>query len=184
MKRKILVLMCLLSITLFVGCGQITSPQPDPREREIIVFLNENKYDEAREIAKKLYDGEDKRLREILVLINESEEINKQRVQIRQQSKQTVEKYNPSAKLEIQQGHRYEVRGDYIYINGKIRNVSNSIVTYFEVRVDFMDDIGQVLDSDYTNDGLTLNPGDMREFEIMHRLINYKTYKLSIGDVK
>jgi len=95
------------------------------------------------------------------------------------------EKAFPKTKLEIQKDNTREIRGDYIYINGSVKNVSNSDINYFEVRVDFKDEDGNVLDSNYTNDRLTLKPGDKREFEIMHRWNDdYAKYQLSIGDVK
>jgi len=48
-----------------------------------------------------------------------------------------------------------------------------------------VDKNGQVLDSDYTNDGLVLSPGEMREFEIMHKYRSeYEKYNLSIGEIK
>lgn len=72
-----------------------------------------------------------------------------------------------------------------IQVTGRVKNVSDSDISYFEVRIDFKDNNGNILNSDYTNDGLLLKPNDMREFEIMSKWNNsYKQYELSIGDIK
>ena len=42
-----------------------------------------------------------------------------------------------------------------------------------------------IIDSDYTNEGLDLLPGSMREFEVMHRdNLKYHDVKVKIGDVR
>lgn len=74
----------------------------------------------------------------------------------------------PSEILQIQDGWTWTTDGDYTYIKGSIRNSSAYPVEYWEITAEYLDASGQVLDSDYTNDGQTLNSGDMKEFEIMH----------------
>ena len=75
--------------------------------------------------------------------------------------------------------------GDYIYINGSVTNTSSSkTISYFEVEAKFYDSKGNVIDSDWTNDGDDLEPGESRKFEIMHKYdSNTKDIRLSIKDV-
>lgn len=175
MKTKFKLITCLLLLLFIVGCS---NQNPDPREREIIQLLNDKKYDEATVRANELYKGEDKKLAEILDYINDDIERELTR-------KQMLEEVYPSSKLEIQPGYTNEVKGDYYYITGRVKNSSNTDINYFEIQCNFLDKNGQVLDSDYTNDNLVLKPGELREFEIMHQYKpEYKRYELSIGDVK
>ncbi len=58
-------------------------------------------------------------------------------------------------------------------------------ISYFEVEAKFYDDYGNVIDSDWTNDSKDLEPGDTRQFEIMHRYnSDEKDIRLSIKDVR
>ena len=48
-----------------------------------------------------------------------------------------------------------------------------------------MDSNGNVLDTDYTNSGETIRPGNQKEFEIMHRVDNeYTKVRIFINEVK
>ncbi|KAF1085680.1 hypothetical protein SPSYN_01824 [Sporotomaculum syntrophicum] len=162
------------AILLLSACSQ----KVDPREKEIVQLLNNKNYDEAVQRANELYKDENDKLVEIINYIEEDKERDLYR-------KQMKEEIYPSSKLEIQQNHKSKIQNDYIYITGRVKNVSNKDINYFEVRCDFLDKNDQVLDSDYTNDNLVLKPGEMREFEIMHRYKDeYEKYKLLIGDVK
>ena len=75
--------------------------------------------------------------------------------------------------------------GNYIYINGSVTNTSSSkIINYFEVEAKFYDSKGNVIDSDWTNDGEKLEPGESRKFEIMHKYdSSVDAIRLSIKDV-
>jgi len=75
--------------------------------------------------------------------------------------------------------------GNYIYINGSVTNTSSSkIINYFEVEAKFYDSKGNVIDSDWTNDGDKLEPGESRKFEIMHKYdSSVDAIRLSIKDV-
>ena len=75
--------------------------------------------------------------------------------------------------------------GNYIYINGSVTNTSSSkTISYFEVEAKFYDSKGNVIDSDWTNDGADLEPGESRKFEIMHKYdSNVNDIRLSIKDV-
>lgn len=173
MKRCLILVLCLF--LLVVGCSQ---SQTDPREKEVLQALGgtDYNYDAAIRKAKELYDGEE--LEEVLNWLEED------RKKIEEHQKKIRETLHPSTKLKIQPGFTHYTKGDYIYINGTVKNVSDTDIRYFEVRVDFLDEKEQVVDSDYTNDGLLLRSGDMREFEIMHKWNpKYKSFKLSVGDV-
>lgn len=75
--------------------------------------------------------------------------------------------------------------GDYIYINGSVKNNSDKSISYYEVLAKFLDDSNSVLDSDYTNDGMSLKPNEQKEFEIMHKFNpSYSDMVLSIENVK
>lgn len=137
-----------------------------------------DEYEEAIELTNELYEDEDEKREEILSWIVESYERDKE-------IQRAINDLYPSQKLEIQPEYKLEIEGNYVYTIGRIKNVSDKPVSYFEIKVDFLDDDEQVLNSDYTNDGLKLNPGDMREFKIMTKWnSDYKKYRLSIGDVK
>jgi hypothetical protein len=176
MRKIIISVLCVILIINLIGCSNLQQQKVDPREKEIIILLNEQKYDEAISKATELFAGEDK-LDQILEYINKDIEIEKQR--------KGLQHNDLSYKLEIQSGFTHEIKDKYIYVRGRVKNVSDSDISYFEVRIDFKDNDGNVLNSDYINDGLLLKPNDMREFEIMSKWDNsYKQYELSIGDIK
>jgi hypothetical protein len=167
-KRYAKVLLCcilIFTLPLLTACNKV-----DQREKEVVQLVAIGAYDRAIRSAEKSYKG--KELDEMIYWIN-SKKPNTTKAQAQ------------TKKLEIQSEYTDKVKGDYIYITGRVKNISDTNISYFEVRCDFLDDDKKVLDSDYTNNGLTLKSGEMREFEIMHKYSNkYKNYKLSIGDVK
>lgn len=80
---------------------------------------------------------------------------------------------------------QWKKKGDYVYIDGVVKNVSkNRTINYFEVEANFYDEYGDVIDSDWTNDGDELAPGESRPFDMMHKY-NYKTenIRLSVREV-
>lgn len=74
----------------------------------------------------------------------------------------------------------------YIYITGTVTNTSYSkTIGYYAVEAKFYDKYGNVIDSDWTNDGQDLAPGESRKFRIMHKYSSdEKDIKLSIKDVR
>lgn len=165
MKTKFKLIACLLLLLFIVGCS---NQNTDPREEQIVQLVVNEKYDEAISKANELYQG--KELEEMIYWINKSKPVIKQ---------------SQTNKLEIQSGHTGSAKGDYYYITGRVKNNSNTDINYFEVVCKFLDENDQVLDSDYTNDSLVLKPGEMREFEIMHKYRDeYEKYQLFIGEVK
>lgn len=177
-KFKILffILSCVLFSLMFCGCGS----KPDPREREIVILLNEQNYDGAIEKAKEIYKDDDKRLERTIDLINES------RLRNKEWSKKLSDYYStPSDKLEIQPGWENILDGDYRYITGRVKNVSDESITYFKLVAEFLDDKENVLDTDYTNSSETIRPGSMKEFKIMHKeQKDYGKVRLFIEEVQ
>lgn len=74
---------------------------------------------------------------------------------------------------------------NYIYIKGSVTNISSSkTISYFKIEAKFYDQYGKVIDSDWTNDGDDLGPGETRQFEIMHKYNNDEVdIKLSVAEV-
>ena len=86
--------------------------------------------------------------------------------------------------LKIESGWTWRVDGDYIYIDGSVKNISEKTIDYFEVGASFLDSNGNVLDSDYTNNAQPLLPNTSRKFEIMHKHdSNYNKVSLCIQKV-
>lgn len=75
--------------------------------------------------------------------------------------------------------------GKYIYISGSVTNISNfKTISYFEIEAKFYDNNGNVLDSEWTNDGDDLAPGESRSFEIIHKYSPAESnIKLFVKDV-
>lgn len=76
-------------------------------------------------------------------------------------------------------------RGNYVYIKGTVTNNSSSkTISYFKIMAKFYDSYGNVINSDWTNDGDDLSPGETRPFEIMHRYdTNEVNIKLLVDEV-
>ena len=175
-KIVVLMLVVFMISMMFMGCN---SNKVDPREKEVIEFMKKYDYDGAIAKAKELYTGEE--LEEMLDWINKDIERTKL---VQQKIEEYEASKNPSSKLEIQ-GHTHKISDGYIYVTGRVKNVSDDDISYFEVVCKYLDENGQVLDSDYTNSGLVLKPGEMREFEIMHKYREeYSEYEVLIGDVR
>lgn len=171
-KKMVILLLCLILFFSF-GCGE---EENDPRESEIIKLVFDGKLDEAVQRTEELFEGKEKD--EMLEWVNKHIDIQERRQQLYQNT-------HPSTKLEVQPDHTYEVNNGYACVKGRVKNISKSDISYFEVVVDLLDSEGNTLHSEYTNDGLTLKPNAMREFEIMFKdKDEYKRYKLSIGKVK
>jgi hypothetical protein len=61
--------------------------------------------------------------------------------------------------------------GDYMYLEGKVRNTGTKTVSFVKVAVEWLDASGTVLDTDYTYavGADTLRPGGAKSFSIMTR---------------
>lgn len=97
----------------------------------------------------------------------------------------TSSKSNNPINLEIQDGWRWLIDGDYTYIRGRVKNTGTSNIKYFEVIAEYIGSDGTVLDTDYTNSGQILKPNNMEEFEIMHKKnYDYVKVQISVSEVK
>lgn len=86
--------------------------------------------------------------------------------------------------LEIQDGWKWEGESDYSYIRGRVKNISTYNVGYYKLTAEFLDDNGNVLNTDYTNSNDTIRPNNMQEFEIMHKYSEeYKKVRIFIEEV-
>ena len=86
--------------------------------------------------------------------------------------------------LDIEDGWTWEKDGNYIYIRGSVKNVGDDTISYFAVNADFLNADGDVIDSDWTNDGYELEPNESRKFEIMPEYdSSYKKVKLEVSEV-
>ena len=61
--------------------------------------------------------------------------------------------------------------GDYMYVEGTVRNMSEITVDFVKVHVEWQDENGRALDTGYTYavSGEGLRPGGAKKFEIMSR---------------
>ena len=87
------------------------------------------------------------------------------------QHKKAVKDYKTTptvSDIEIVPGWKDYVKGNYIYIEGSVRNSSQKKIRYYEIGIKFLDAQGNVIDSTYTN-GIDLDPGELQEFDSMHK---------------
>jgi len=59
---------------------------------------------------------------------------------------------------------------NFTFVKGRVKNISNSPIEYYEVVAKYMDLEGNVLDSEYVFNSRTLLPNESEEFEIMKEL--------------
>ena len=71
--------------------------------------------------------------------------------------------------LKIQDGWSWTAESNYSYIRGRVTNDGDKNINYFKITAEYMDSNGNVVDTDFTNSGETIRPGNSKEFEIMHR---------------
>jgi hypothetical protein len=142
----------------------------------IISLIKEGKMDEGLALAKEVYKDN----KEGLLIFTD-----------------LVEKYydgkpvddiladTPLLSLTIQDDWTWESDGSYSYIKGRVKNVGNKNIRYFEVHAEYMDLGNQILDTDYTNSGEIIKPNAMKEFEIMHKHNDdYKKVQIYINNVQ
>lgn len=91
----------------------------------------------------------------------------------------------PSSALKIVDGWGWTYTDDWTYIRGSVKNEGTAPITYFEVRAEYLNKKGEVVDTDYTNSTERVNPGASKKFEIMHRRSpEFKTVSISIGKAR
>ena len=90
-----------------------------------------------------------------------------------------------SPKMKVVDGWTWSTKGNYSYVKGSVKNTSDSVISYFKVTAEYLDSRGNVVDTDYTNSGETVRPGNQKEFEIMHREnSDYDKVRVFVDEVK
>lgn len=85
----------------------------------------------------------------------------------------------------VVQDKNFDIDGNYCYVKGSVKNTGDRTISYFKITVQYINDNGDVLDSDYTNSGENVNSGDSKEFEVMHRYSNsYTKYRVIVDEVR
>lgn len=87
--------------------------------------------------------------------------------------------------LKINRGWTVTQKRNYVYINGSVTNCSyDKTIDYFEILAKFCNSNGEVIDSDWTNGSGPIEPGETREFQIMHKTnADYQNVRLSVKEV-
>jgi hypothetical protein len=79
----------------------------------------------------------------------------------------------------------WEKERNYSYIRGRIRNDGDRTISYFKIKAYYLDDYGNVLDTDIDNDLEDLLPGMSKEFEIMHKNNpDYDKVRVEVDEVR
>lgn len=79
----------------------------------------------------------------------------------------------------------WETERNYTYVRGRIKNNGDKIVQYFKIKALYLDNVGNVLDTDIDNSLDDLYPGMSKEFQIMHKYNSeYKRVSLMIEEVR
>jgi hypothetical protein len=74
----------------------------------------------------------------------------------------------PESKITISNS-KWTNEGTYDYVRGSVKNGGSQTVSYWKATARFYDKSGSVIDSEFTNSGETLLPGESKRFQIMHR---------------
>ena len=125
----------------------------------------------------------------IIFFISEKNSIYNARKEIQENkyNKELAEYRNKPTISDIKVNSDWTTRksGSYIYITGSVTNTSSTkTISYYEVEAKFYDSFGNIIDSDWTNDGDDLEPGESRKFEIMHKYsYDEEDIRLSIKEV-
>ncbi len=83
---------------------------------------------------------------------------------------------------EIVNGWTWDKRGQFTYINGSLSNTGNANIGYYKIIAEYLDENDQVLDSQFTNSNDLIKPGQISNFEIMHRYdIEYQSVTIYIS---
>jgi hypothetical protein len=97
----------------------------------------------------------------------------------------TYKENNKKPNLEIVEKSG-NIDGKYIYITGALKNNSDKTYSFIEVKVTYMDDNGNVLDTEttYVNSSDALLPNERKSFKLMTEMIGgvYSKYKVEVYD--
>lgn len=88
------------------------------------------------------------------------------------------------ARVIVKDGWQFDIKDDYMYIRGSVKNNSPRTVGYWKATVNFYDKKGNIIDSAFTNALETLRPNAQKRFEIMHPFLsNLADLKISVEEV-
>ena len=108
----------------------------------------------------------------IVIISKEQKELIKQRegIEYYRYQKETDERRNTPTLYDISILPEWtsHIKGNYVYIEGTVKNTSKKQIRYYEIGVRFYNSSGSVVDTDWTN-GSDIAPGDSQKFEIMHK---------------
>lgn len=148
-------------------CGYRLKPQESPNKKNIIAILF---------VSLAVIIGIGLSVSELNTIKNKRAEIdNYKHNKVLQEYQNTP----TTSDIEINSNWSTIKDGKYIYILGTVTNTSKfKTISYFEIEAKFYDRHGNIIDSEWTNDGDDLAPGESRSFEIMHK------YSLAESDIK
>jgi len=174
MRKILLIILCFLIVFTLTSCQENLEGFDEEKDRQISQLLREEKINEAKEKTRELYSGEEDKINKWIELIDEMYLSNKSNVITKDEQL-----------LEIQEGWTWEKDGDYNYIRGRVKNIGDKNISYFEITAEYLNSADTVLDSDYTNSSQTLMPNNMKEFEIMHKHDdNYSKVRIFVNEVR
>ena len=86
--------------------------------------------------------------------------------------------------LKIVDGWTFEFSKNYMYVKGSVENVGNSDISYYKIRVRYLDENNKVIDSDWTN-GSNVKIEEQQKFEIITERDNrIKKCSLSLEEIR
>lgn len=90
------------------------------------------------------------------------------------------------SKMEVKEGWKWKVDNyGFSRITGSVENTGKTAVNYFEVRAEFLDENGKVVDTTYCNSAERVEPGAQKTFEMMHKYNSkFKSARLKVENVK
>lgn len=95
----------------------------------------------------------------------------------------TTASYEPDLEIVEKKG---EISGEYITVTGAVKNNSENVYTFIEVKVTYTDDSGNILDTDtaFVNSSDALLPNERKSFEVMTQMVGekYTKYKVEVVD--
>lgn len=171
MKRKLsLIILVIFLVSILVGCSG--------KDKEILDLAEKGDIDGAIAKIEEYYKDDPEKQIELLEKLKSYIDMSQVSIPANSDTSKLV---NP---LEIQPGWTWEGDGyNYAHVKGRVKNVSDRNITYFEVTAEFADDAGNILNTDYTNSGETIRPGNMKEFDIMHEMnSDYKKVRIFVND--
>ena len=163
MKKNIFkIIFILISVFLMISCKS-----NEQKVKDITIQMGLQRYDEARELTRKYFKSNSIEYQSYMLAIDEYE----------------GDIYSREF-LFIEPGWTWKIEYGHDSIDGKVRNYGKETIRYFEVKVDYLDNNGNIVDSNYTNSGQDLEPNAMKVFNIINaHSSNAKKARLQVGKV-